>query len=522
MQQPVIELADVDLDDKYTRPGGRVFLTGIQALVRLVLTQRRRDLAAGHDTAGYVSGYRGSPLGGLDQQLWRAKAHLDRHHVVFQPGVNEDVAATACWGTQQAGLDGEGAYDGVFCLWYGKGPGVDRSGDVLRHANLAGTSKLGGVVALLGDDHACESSTTAHHSEYAMVDASIPVLHPAGVQEILDYGLYAIALSRYSGCWTALKCVHDTVEAAASVEIDPERVEIVFPDPPAVPPEGLGIRWPDTPQAQEKRLYERKLEAVKAFCRANRLDRTVWDSDRAWLGVATTGKSYLDVRQAFEDLGIDGAAARRLGVRLYKVAMPFPLEPEGARRFAAGLDTIVVVEEKRALIETQLKDVLYAAPDAPRIAGKRDEDGRPLFPSAGRLDSNHIAVEIGRRLLARIDDGDSPGSGEGDETGAAAGAAVPAWNKPVSRPPAALAGAPARWRSITGGNWTQCSGRSARSPGLPSSSTVRPARRRSAADASAGSSPNRPISVRLGAAGTGAGCSDGASRVPLSWLVSLA
>ena len=407
MQQPVIELADVDLDDKYTRPRGRVFLTGIQALVRLVLTQRRRDLAAGHDTAGYVSGYRGSPLGGLDQQLWRAKTHLDRHHVVFQPGVNEDVAATACWGTQQAGLDGEGAYDGVFCLWYGKGPGVDRSGDVLRHANLAGTSKLGGVVALLGDDHACESSTTAHHSEYAMVDASIPVLHPAGVQEILDYGLYAIALSRYSGCWTALKCVHDTVEAAASVEIDPERIEIVVPDDPAVPPEGLGIRWPDTPQAQEKRLYEHKLEAVKAFCRANRLDRTVWDSDRAWLGVATTGKSYLDVRQAFEDLGIDEAGARRLGVRLYKVAMPFPLEPEGARRFADGLDTIVVVEEKRALIETQLKDVLYAAPDAPRIVGKRDEDGRPLFPSAGRLDSNHIAVEIGRRLLARIGDGDA-------------------------------------------------------------------------------------------------------------------
>ena len=407
MQQPVIELADVDLDDKYTRPRGRVFLTGIQALVRLVLTQRRRDLAAGHDTAGYVSGYRGSPLGGLDQQLWRAKAYLDRHHVVFQPGVNEDVAATACWGTQQAGLDGEGAYDGVFCLWYGKGPGVDRSGDVLRHANLAGTSKLGGVVALLGDDHACESSTTAHHSEYAMVDASIPVLHPAGVQEILDYGLYAIALSRYSGCWTALKCVHDTVEAAASVEIDPERIEIVLPDDPAVPPEGLGIRWPDTPQEQEKRLYEHKLEAVKAFCRANRLDRTVWDSDRAWLGVATTGKSYLDVRQAFEDLGIDEAGARRLGVRLYKVAMPFPLEPEGARRFAAGLDTIVVVEEKRALIETQLKDVLYAAPDAPRIAGKRDEDGRPLFPSAGRLDSNHIAVELGRRLLARAGDDDA-------------------------------------------------------------------------------------------------------------------
>ena len=436
MDQPVIELADVDLDDKYVRPRGRVFLTGIQALVRLVLTQRRRDLAAGHDTAGYVSGYRGSPLGGLDQQMERAKAHLDRHHVVFQPGVNEDVAATACWGTQQAGLDGEGAYDGVFCLWYGKGPGVDRSGDVLRHANLAGTSKLGGVVALLGDDHACESSTTANHSEYAMVDASIPVFNPAGVQEILDYGLCAFALSRYAGCWTALKCVHDTVEAAASVEIDPERIEIVLPEDPAIPAEGLGIRWPDTPQEQEVRLYEQKLEAVKAFSRANRLDRTVWDSDRAWLGVATTGKSYLDVRQAFEDLGIDEAAARRLGVRLYKVAIPFPLEPEGARRFAEGLDTVLVVEEKRPLIETQLKDVLYAVPKAPRIAGKRDEDGRPLFPSAGRLDTNHIAVELGRRLLAREGAGEDAGAGEGDDD--AAGVSTFA-EPPVPSPSAASA-----------------------------------------------------------------------------------
>ena len=436
MDQPVIELADVDLDDKYVRPRGRVFLTGIQSLVRLVLTQRRRDLAAGHDTAGYVSGYRGSPLGGLDQQMERAKAHLDRHHVVFQPGVNEDVAATACWGTQQAGLDGEGAYDGVFCLWYGKGPGVDRSGDVLRHANLAGTSKLGGVVALLGDDHACESSTTANHSEYAMVDASIPVFNPAGVQEILDYGLYAFALSRYAGCWTALKCVHDTVEAAASVEIDPERIGIVLLEDPAIPAEGLGIRWPDTPQEQEVRLYEQKLEAVKAFSRANRLDRTVWDSDRAWLGVATTGKSYLDVRQAFEDLGIDEAAARRLGVRLYKVAMPFPLEPEGARRFAEGLDTVLVVEEKRPLIETQLKDVLYGTPKAPRIAGKRDEDGRPLFPSAGRLDTNHIAVELGRRLLAREGAGEDAGAGEGDDDAARASALA---EPPVPSPSAASA-----------------------------------------------------------------------------------
>jgi len=394
----------VTLDDKYTRRDGRVFMTGIQALVRLPLEQRWRDAAAGHDTAGYVTGYRGSPLGAYDQQLWRAQTHLAGAGVVFNPGVNEDLAATACWGTQQAELEGAGAHQGVFAIWYGKGPGVDRSGDALRHGNLAGSSPLGGVLCLLGDDHTCESSTTAHHSEYAMVDAMIPVLNPAGVQEILDYGLYGIALSRFSGAWAALKCVHDTVEAAASVDVDTRRVAVVEPADYRPPEDGLHIRFPDTAQAQERRLHEHKLEAVRAFARANRLDRTVLDAPQARIGIVTTGKSYLDTRQALDDLDLDEAAARRLGLRLYKVAMPFPLEPEGARALCRGLDLVIVVEEKRALIETQLKELLYGEPGAPRIVGKRDEAGRTLFPSAGRLDTNHVAAAIGRRLLGHAHD----------------------------------------------------------------------------------------------------------------------
>ncbi len=399
-------IGDVSLDDKYVLESGRIFLTGIQALVRLPLMQGQRDLAAGHNTGGYISGYRGSPLGGYDQQLLRAKRLLDAHRVRFQPGVNEDLAATACWGTQQAELNGEGAYDGVFSIWYGKGPGVDRSGDAFRHANLAGTSPLGGVIALLGDDHTCESSTTSHHSEYAMLDAYIPVLNPAGVQEILDYGLYGIALSRYSGCWVAIKCVHDTVESAASIEVDPERARVTLPRDYLMPEEGLNIRWPDTPQAQEARLHEHKLEAAKAFCRANGLDQLIWDSPSARIGVITTGKSYLDARQALADIGVDEKVAARMGLRLYKVAMPFPLEPEGAASFCRDLDLVIVVEEKRALIETQLKELMYGREGAPVMVGKRNEKGEWLFPSAGRLDTNQIAVAIGDRLIARGGDED--------------------------------------------------------------------------------------------------------------------
>jgi indolepyruvate ferredoxin oxidoreductase len=393
--------AAVSLDDKYALERGRVFLTGTQALVRLPLAQLARDRAAGHATACYISGYRGSPLGALDQQLAAARKFYGDAPIVFQPGVNEELAATAVWGSQQAGLHGEGRYAGVFAIWYGKGPGVDRSGDAFRHGNLAGSAALGGVLLLLGDDHTCESSTTSHQSEFALVDAMIPIINPSGVQEILDFGLYGWALSRYSGCWVGLKCVKDTVEVTASVEVDPARSAIRLPEDFAPPPGGLNIRWPDTPQAQEERLHEHKLDAVRAFCRANRLDRTVLDAPHARIGIATTGKSYLDVRQALDDLGIDEAAAERLGLRLYKVGMTWPLEPDGARAFAAGLETVIVVEEKRALVETQLKELLYGRDGAPRIVGKRDESGAGLFASAGALDPNRIAVEIGRRLLAR-------------------------------------------------------------------------------------------------------------------------
>jgi indolepyruvate ferredoxin oxidoreductase len=399
-----MSLRNVTLDDKYTLSEGRIFVTGTQALVRLPIMQHQRDQAAGIDTAAYISGYRGSPLGGYDQQLWAAGKHLKAHNIVFQPGVNEDLAATAIWGTQQLGFHGAPKYDGVFAIWYGKGPGVDRTGDAFRHGNLAGTHPRGGVLVLMGDDHTCESSTTAHQSEFALVDAMIPILNPAGVQELLDYGLIGWALSRYSGCWVGLKCMKDTIDASASVDVSPARVGISLPADFPMPAGGLNIRWPDAPLDQEERLHKHKIEAVKAFARVNGIDRVVVDSAQARLGIVTCGKSYLDVRQALAYLGIDDAEAARLGLRIYKVGMTWPLEPEGARRFAHGLEKIIVVEEKRALIEAQLKEVLYGGDSAPAIVGKRDELGRELFQSNAALDPNTIAVAIGRRILERTAD----------------------------------------------------------------------------------------------------------------------
>ncbi|MBL8426773.1 MAG: indolepyruvate ferredoxin oxidoreductase family protein [Dechloromonas sp.] len=393
------------LDDKYTRNSGRVFLTGTQALIRLPMLQRERDLAAGLNTAGFISGYRGSPLGNLDLGLWKAKQHLAEHHITFQPGINEDLAATAVWGSQQVGLFPGAQYDGVFGLWYGKGPGVDRCGDVFRHANAAGTARHGGVLVIAGDDHAAKSSTLPHQTEHVFKAVLMPVLYPANVQEYLDYGLHGWAMSRYSGCWVAFKALADTVETSASVNIDPAAVNIVYPTDFTLPPDGLNIRWPDPPLQQEARLLNHKLYAALAYCRANRLDRVVIDSPAPRLGILTAGKSYLDVRQALDELGIDEPLAAEIGIRLYKVGMVWPLEPEGVRHFAEGLEEILVVEEKRQLLEYQLKEELYNWREdvRPRVIGKFDEigewsEGNWLLPAAGELPVATIARVIAERI----------------------------------------------------------------------------------------------------------------------------
>jgi indolepyruvate ferredoxin oxidoreductase len=395
-------LFDVALADKFDLAKERIFISGAQAVVRMLMMQRELDRRAGLNTAGFVTGYRGSPLGGLDQQLWLAKKALEEGDVVFQPGLNEELAATACWGTQQTEMMGDGRHDGVFALWYGKGPGVDRTGDVFRHANLAGSSKHGGVLALMGDDHTAESSTNAHATEMAFVDVMMPVFNPAGVQELIDYGLYGYALSRFSGAWVAIKCVKDNIESTASVDVSLDRLNIVLPEFD-MPPGGLNIRHELDQFGQEKRLHDYKRAAAAAFIRANGLNRIAYSGGTdAKLGIATIGKSYLDVRQALDDLGIGEAEAERLGIRLFKIACPWPLDYEHVAEFARGLETIVVVEEKRSLIETQLREALYDRPDRPLIVGKKDERGQSLFQAAGALDPNDIAIALGERIVRTI------------------------------------------------------------------------------------------------------------------------
>ncbi|MBS0223895.1 MAG: indolepyruvate ferredoxin oxidoreductase family protein [Proteobacteria bacterium] len=390
----------VTLEDKYALENGRVYLTGTQALVRLPMMQRQRDVAAGLNTGGYISGYRGSPLGGFDQALWQAKRFIKKNHIEFQPALNEDLAATALWGTQQIHLYPGARYDGVYGMWYGKGPGVDRSGDALKHANYAGTSRHGGVIALAGDDHMAKSSTLAHQSEPAFMAAGIPVIHPASVQEYLDLGLHAFAMSRYSGLWIGFKVLSETVDSSASVHIDPHRVEIHTPTDFILPPEGVHIRWPDEWLGQEKRLVTLKHPAALAYWRANRLDRMMLGRPDARFGIVTVGKSYLDVRQALDELGLDEAEAERLGIAIYKVGLVWPLETRGAVAFSEGKREILVVEEKRPLIEQQLKDALFNAPAdrRPVVIGKTDERGQPLLKSDGEL----TPFEIASALVARL------------------------------------------------------------------------------------------------------------------------
>jgi indolepyruvate ferredoxin oxidoreductase len=393
-------LAAVTLDDKYALEKGRVYLTGTQALVRLLIMQRQRDLVAGLNTGGFISGYRGSPLGGLDQALWRAKGFLKQHHIHFEPGVNEELAATAIWGTQQLNLFKGTRYDGVFSAWYGKGPGVDRSVDVLKHGNSAGSAKHGGVLVFTGDDHGAVSSTVAHQSDHVMTAAMMPMLYPASIQEYLDFGLLGWAMSRYSGCWVGFKCVTETVESSASVHVDPLRVQVVTPGDFQLPPDGLNLRWPDSFLEQELRLQQHKGYAALAFARANRLDRIVIDSPKPRFGIITAGKSYLDVRQALADLHIGEREAAAIGLRVYKVGMVWPLEREGARHFAEGLEEVLVVEEKRAVIENQLKEQLYNWKESvrPLVVGKYDEERNWILPSAGELSPAIIAKVIAKRL----------------------------------------------------------------------------------------------------------------------------
>jgi len=398
-------LLDVSLDHKYTLDQGRIFLTGTQALVRLTLMQRQRDQENGLNTAGYVSGYRGSPLGGMDKEFLRARKHLDTHHVKFHPAVNEDLAATAVWGSQQINLFPDANYDGVFGLWYGKGPGVDRSGDALRHANYAGTAPNGGVLLLAGDDPACKSSTVPSQSEYALIDANIPILNPTDVQEVLDFGLYGWAMSRYSGCWVGMKCITDNVDTSASVSVDPNRVQIKYPTDFQMPKDGVHIRWPDPPTEQETRLQSYKLNAALAFARANNLNHVTLDSRTPRLGIVSTGKTYLDTLQALSDLGIDEAEAEKIGIRLYKVGMPWPLEQEGILEFANGLSEVLVIEEKRAVIEAQLKDQLYnwKSDVRPQVVGKRNENGEEILSSSGELSPGIIARVIAERIAKFYD-----------------------------------------------------------------------------------------------------------------------
>jgi len=400
MAATAVKLRDISLDDRYTANEGRVFLTGIQALVRLPMMQRQLDLAAGLNTAGFISGYRGSPLGGLDLTLWRTRSHLRDNHVHFAPGLNEDLAMTAVLGSQQLNLFQGSRYDGVYAMWYGKGPGLDRSGDAFRHGNNHGTSPNGGVLITVGDDHTASSSTVVHQTDHIFSSVMSPLLFPANVQDLIDYGILGWAMSRYSGCWTGFKVVAEIAESASTVEIDPARFAITTPTDFDIPPGGLNIDIRDDRFASEIKLHDHKVYAALAFARANKIDKTIIETKKPRLGIIASGKAYADVREALGDLGISDKQAADLGIRLYKVGMVWPLEREGVREFARGLEEILVVEEKRAFVENQLKEQLYNWDEKtrPRVVGKYDETGRALLPSTGGLTPGMVAEAIAARV----------------------------------------------------------------------------------------------------------------------------
>ncbi|MBL4782019.1 MAG: indolepyruvate ferredoxin oxidoreductase family protein [Porticoccaceae bacterium] len=395
----------VSLDDKYTCTTGRAYLTGIEALVRLPILQSQRDRAKGLKTAGFISGYRGSPIGGYDNALWRADSFLKQYDIHFQPGVNEELAATALMGSQQVNLFPEAKYDGVFGLWYGKGPGLDRAMDAIKHANNTGASQFGGVLAVVGDDHMAKSSTLAYQSEPMFVGASMPVLNPAGVQDVLDFGLIGWAMSRFSGCWVGMKVTAENMDAAIAADMNPERLQLVEPDDFTMPASGVHSRWPDPFLEQEERLQQHKIRAALAFARANRIDRVMLDCSQPRFGIVATGKAYFEVLHALADLGIDEAKREAIGLQVYKVAMSWPLEPQSIGEFAAGLEEILVVEEKRPLVEDQLKSLLYALADdqRPRVVGKQDESGVALLSTIAELSAGDVGTALASRLAKLVE-----------------------------------------------------------------------------------------------------------------------
>ena len=390
----------VRLDDKYTATDGRVFMSGTQALVRLPMVQMRRDTAAGLNTGAFISGYRGSPIGGYDQQLVRAQKFLAEHDIKFQPGVNEELAATSVWGSQQLALSPGARKDGLVGIWYGKGPGVDRCGDVFKHANAAGSSEHGGVLCIAGDDHACKSSTIPHQSDHAFAAALMPMVYPSSVHEFVELGLFAIAMSRYSGCWTGMKVIADTVETSASVDLGNEAVSFVIPDDFDMPDGGLNWRWPDAPMAQDERLQAHKGYAALAFARANGIDMHTFRAATPRYGIIASGKAYEDTMQALTELELDRDALSRLGISIFKVRMPWPLEPTGVQYFSEGLEEVLVVEDRREVIENQIKQQLFnwRADVRPRIVGKFDEAGQAFLPSSEQMSALTVARALAERL----------------------------------------------------------------------------------------------------------------------------
>ncbi|HYB69595.1 MAG TPA: 2-oxoacid ferredoxin oxidoreductase, partial [Candidatus Bathyarchaeia archaeon] len=400
------QTGEFSLEAKYTQERGRIYLSGIQALVRLPLEQHRADLRRGLNTATFISGYRGSPLGGFDQTLERMASLLRAHHVVFSSGLNEDLGATAVFGSQMAGLFPKPKYDGVLGMWYGKAPGVDRTGDLFKHANYAGVGKNGGVLALAGDDPVSKSSTLPSHSEVALYDAFMPTIFPGNVQEILDLGLHGFMLSRTSGLWVGMKIVTNVADEAGTADVDPDRVSPIIPvvevdgkpfqphiNVNLIPPYGLDM---------ERTIHSARLELARRYAWENKLNRITVPTPNAWLGIVTSGKTYYDVRQAFAELGLDDEALRRHGIRILKIGMLFPIEPRIIREFSRGLHEILVVEEKRSFIEMFVKDTLYGLTERPQVVGKFDEEERPLIAPIGELDSDLIARAIARRLARRM------------------------------------------------------------------------------------------------------------------------